>query len=118
VRTRRGARALVARATLADANLASFSRRLEIAELEIEDARARAVELETSTTWRMTEPLRAAMHRGKVVAARIRAGARACAVAAAGLARDDLAARRGPARVASRVARKLAAADGSVRQSR
>jgi len=101
--------ALVARAKLADADLAGFSRRLEIAELESEDARARAAELETSTTWRMTEPLRGAMHRGKVVATRVRAGTRGLrqlprqASLAMTLLRDE-----GPRAVASRVARKLA----------
>ena len=100
--------ALVARTKLADADLAGFTRRLEMAELEIADARARATELETSTTWRMTEPLRAAMHRGKVVAARVRAGARGLrqlprrASLAMTLLRDE-----GPRAVASRVARKL-----------
>ncbi len=100
--------ALVARATLADADLAGYARRLELAELEIEDARARAAELESSTTWRMTAPLRAAMHRGKVVAARASAGARGLrqlprrASLAMTLLRDE-----GPRALAARVARKL-----------
>ena len=37
-------------------------------------ARARIVELETSTAWRMTGPLRAAGHRMKILLARLRAG--------------------------------------------
>ncbi len=100
--------ALVVRAQLADVELAGYGRRLELAERETEDARARAVELETSTTWRMTGPLRTAMHRGKVVAARVRAGARGLrqlprqASLAVTLLRDE-----GPRALAARVARKL-----------
>jgi len=100
--------ALVGRATLADAELAGYARRLELAERETEDARTRASELEGSTTWRMTAPLRAVMHRGKVASARTRAGVRGLrqlprgVSIAATLLRDE-----GPRALAARIARKV-----------
>jgi GT2 family glycosyltransferase len=44
------------------------------AERDVAAARERATELETSTTWRMTAPMRAVVHRAKVSAAGARAG--------------------------------------------
>ena len=63
---------------------AEFSRRLAAAQREIaaaqawarrqgddvDAARARVAELESSTTWRLTAPLRHALHRAKVTTAR------------------------------------------------
>ena len=54
--------------------VSSLEDALVAAERETAEARARAVELETSTTWRMTAPLRGVMHRGSV--SRAQAGVR------------------------------------------
>lgn len=120
---RREAReALPARAAEADRDLAAL--RAEIGRLEAEGASlaaardeaererdralARSRELEASTTWRMTAPLRGAVHAGKVAALRARAGWRGLAhlphraTLALTVLRDE-----GPRALAQRVARKL-----------
>ena len=88
--------------------VSSLEDALVAAERETAEARARAVELETSTTWRMTAPLRGVMHRAKVASARAQAGVRGLrqlprrTALAMTLLRDE-----GPHAVAARVAQKL-----------
>ncbi len=80
---------------------------------DVAAARARIAELETSTTWRLTAPLRHALHRAKVTAARTRAGARSArhlprqASVALTILRND-----GPAALAQRIRGKLARGRG------
>jgi GT2 family glycosyltransferase len=91
-----------------EGRVADALRALERAEGETAEARARVVELETSTTWRMTAPLRGAMHHGKVAVARARAAALGLrhlprrASLAMTILRDD-----GPHALAARIAQKL-----------
>jgi GT2 family glycosyltransferase/glycosyltransferase involved in cell wall biosynthesis len=107
--------ALAMRATMADvaiaqhdAQVASMLSSLEAAERDTARARSRVDEIESSTTWRMTGPLRNAMHAAKVAAARTRAGwlgARGLpqrGAMAMTLLRDE-----GPRALASRIVRKL-----------
>jgi O-antigen biosynthesis protein len=81
---------------------------LSEAERETAAARARVEELETSTTWRMTAPVRDAAHGAKVTVARARAGLSAMrqlprrASLAMTLLRDE-----GPRAVGARVVQKL-----------
>ncbi len=106
---------------------AEFSRRLVAAQRElaaaqtwarrqgddVDAARARIVELESSTTWRLTAPLRQALHRAKVTATRLRAGARSArhlprqTSVALTILRND-----GPAALARRIRGKLARGRG------
>lgn len=78
------------------------------AERDVASARARAHELETSTTWRMTAPVRAVAHGAKISAARARAGWSGLrqlprrASLAMTLLRDE-----GPRAVGARIAYKL-----------
>jgi O-antigen biosynthesis protein len=81
---------------------------VRVLEESVAAARLRTSEIETSTTWRMTAPLRAAAQRGKVSAAALASQWRATrqlpryAGAALTILRDD-----GAAALAGRVARKL-----------
>jgi GT2 family glycosyltransferase/glycosyltransferase involved in cell wall biosynthesis len=107
--------ALVARAALADeaaarhaTQVAALTQALDDAERETAGARRRIDELETSTTWRLTAPVRSAAHGAKVAMTRAQAGWHGVrylpqrASLAMSVLRNE-----GPRALASRVARKL-----------
>jgi len=81
---------------------------LEQADRDVTTARERVREIETSTTWRMTAPVRSVLHRMKIAAARGRTAATGLrqlprrAELALTLLRDE-----GPRAVAARIAHKL-----------
>ena len=91
-----------------ESQAAALAAEVEAERRETEQARERIRELETSTTWRMTAPVRAAVHGAKVAATRARAGWHGLrylpqrASLAMTVLRDE-----GPGALAGRVARKL-----------
>jgi len=106
---------LMQRATEADieaaalrAQVTALEAAVKAARWEAAQARERVDELETSTTWRMTAPVRAAAHGAKVTVTRARAGWHGLrylpqrASLAMTVLRDE-----GPRALAGRVARKL-----------
>lgn len=106
---KREARAeLARRAAAVDLDLAALRAALEEADRATLRARARVDALETSTTWRVTAPLRDVAHRAKIAAVRARAGWQGVRQAPqrASLALTILR-QEGPLALAQRIGRKL-----------